>query len=99
MDTDKRIKKIEECLKKGNFEKARAYTNDFENLTFYIKAGYLFKQYRQWSDSVNLFKKALKMDSKNKIIKQEIEFLMGILKLEQLDIYASTNLNKDPWLN
>ncbi|MCD6366174.1 MAG: hypothetical protein J7L46_01400 [Bacteroidales bacterium] len=98
MDLNEILNTVETLLKKGHFEQAWKKTNEVKNPLLFEKLGYLFKHYAQWANAVNLFNKALKEKPGNKTIQQEITFLMEILKLEQLDIFASTNLNKDPWL-
>jgi len=97
MNSNEILNTIEILLKKEHFEQARKKANKIENPLLFKKLGYLFKHYAQWANAVNFFNKALKENPENKAIQQEITFLMEILKLEQLDIFASTNLNKDPW--
>ncbi len=98
MNPEENLNKIETLLRNRQPEKAWKKANEIKNALLFEKLGYLFKQYAQWANAVNFFNQALKLQPENKTIKQEVIFLMEILKLEQLDIYASTNLNKDPWL-
>ena len=98
MNINETLDRIETLLKKKYFEQATEKANEIENPLLFEKLGYLFKHYARWANAINFFNKALKEKPENKAIQQEITFLMEILKLEQLDIFASTNLNKDPWL-
>ncbi len=43
--------------------------------------------------------KLLKLDRENKLISSKVEMTREILKFQNLDIYESTNLNLDPWLD
>ncbi len=98
MNLNENLKGIESLLKNGHFEQAWEKANEIDDASLFKKLGYLFKQYAQWANAINFFNKSLQHKNDNDAIKNEIEFLTGILKQEQLDIFASTNLNKDPWL-
>ncbi len=98
MNLNETLNTVEILLKKGHFKQAWEKANEIKDTSLFKKLGYLFKHYAQWGNAVNFFNRALKETPDNKAIQQEITFLMEILKQEQLDIFASTNLNKDPWL-
>ena len=98
MNLNETLNTVESLLKKGQFEQAKEKANEIKDPLSFGKLGYLFKHYARWADAINFFNKVLKENPENKAIQQEITFLMEILKQEQLDIFASTNLNKDPWM-
>jgi hypothetical protein len=46
-----------------------------------------------------VYNKILKIDKDNSTALSKSEMLKDILKYTSLDIFASTNLNNDPWLD
>ncbi len=54
---------------------------------------------QEFSKALNDYNRALKIDLKNKSLHSKVEMIKDILKFQALDIYSSTNLNKDPWLD
>jgi len=97
MDLNDNLKNIENLLKDKQFTQAWEQANKINEASLFGELGYLFKKYNQWANAINLFNKALKYQPENKKYEHEKTFLLSILKLEQLDIYAYTNLDKDPW--
>lgn len=53
----------------------------------------------KFGDALNDYNKVLKRDKENKIVKSKAEMTLNILKFQNLDIFESTNLNLDPWLD
>lgn len=56
---------------------------------------YIKKQ--EYAEALNCVNEALSIDKNNKEAKTKKEQLLLILKAGHTDIYASTNLNMDPW--
>ncbi|HAF28666.1 MAG TPA: hypothetical protein DCG75_06420 [Bacteroidales bacterium] len=86
------------------------YTKAIDELTDYIERDidvincfmlrgdvYYIKQ--EFAKALNDFNKVLKIDPENKSLNAKVEMIKDILKFQALDIYSSTNLNKDPWLD
>lgn len=63
-----------------------------------IKRGDLYYLQHKYSDALNDYNKVLKIESENKLISAKAEMITEILRYEAIDIFASTNLNNDPWL-
>ncbi len=57
---------------------------------------YLLQEYAK---ALNDFSKVIKSDPECKNIASKIEMIKEILKFQALDIYGSTNMNIDPWLD
>jgi len=91
------LQKIEKLLKDKQFTQAWEQANKINDISLLGELGYLFKKYSQWANAINFFNYALKHQPNNKAYEQEKTFLLSVLKMEQLDIFADTNLNKDPW--
>ena len=81
-------KVIEKILAIPDFE------SDFELLSALASA---YKSIGQWANAINYYQKALILKPDDKFIPNEITLLQTYLNFEKLDIYASTNLNNDPW--
>ena len=54
---------------------------------------------QEYANALNDFTKVIKFDSECKNIASKIEMIKEILKFQALDIYGSTNMNIDPWLD
>ena len=67
------------------------------NCLFWRGDVYFLKQ--EYSKALNDYNKVLKNDPENKSLKSKVEMIKDILKFQSLDIYSSTNLNLDPWLD
>lgn len=91
------IRLIEELLEKKETFKAIKEAEKIQNQDNVVQLGYLFKKYGIWNQAVNFFNKELYYSENNQVIKNEVAYLLQILETDQLDIFASTNLNKDPW--
>lgn len=97
-------KEVSNYIQKNKFYEALDVVNqeiskDSKNIDLYIMRGDLYYRMQKFADALNDYNKVLKVDKTNKSISSKVELIKGILKFEALDIYASTNLNNDPWLD
>lgn len=97
-------KEVSNYIQKNKFNEALDVVNqeiskDSKNIDLYIMRGDLYYRMQKFADALNDYNKVLKVDKTNKSISSKVELIKGILKFEALDIYASTNLNNDPWLD
>ena len=76
-----------------------ALKNNPENKELLLIRGDLFYNLQRYSDALNDYNKVLRIESENKIVSSKVEMIKDILKFQNLDIYAATNLNLDPWLD
>ena len=72
---------------------------DLKIVNWLILRGDIYNIKQEYSKALNDYNKVLKIDPNNKIISSKVEMIKDILKFQALDIYESTNLNKDPWLD
>ena len=72
---------------------------DLNKVDWLILRGDIYNIKQEYSKALNDYNKVLKIDPKNKIISSKVEMIKDILKFQALDIFASTNLNQDPWLD
>ncbi len=96
--------KIEKYIQNQEYAKAvevltGLINRDLNKVDWLILRGNIYNIKQEYSKSLNDHNKALKIDSKNKIIPSKVEMIKDILKFQALDIFASTNLNMDPWLD
>jgi tetratricopeptide (TPR) repeat protein len=100
-----RIKqKIKSYINNQEFSKAleeltRLLEKDSGNNDWLILRGDIYYLKQEYSKALNDYNKVLKKESDNKTIASKVEIIKDILKFQAIDIYASTNLNKDPWLD
>lgn len=73
--------------------------NNKKNVDLYILRGDVYNIKQEYAKALNDYNKVLKLEPGNKIINSKVEMIKDILKFQALDIYASTNLNIDPWLD
>jgi len=96
--------KIEKYIQNQEYTKAIEVLTclidkDLNKVDWLILRGSIYYITQEYSKSLNDYNKALKIDPKNKIIPSKVEMIKDILKFQALDIFASTNLNLDPWLD
>jgi tetratricopeptide (TPR) repeat protein len=96
--------KIEKYIQNQEYTKAievltSLIDKDLNKVDWLILRGSIYYITQEYSKSLNDYNKALKIDPKNKIIPSKVEMIKDILKFQALDIFASTNLNLDPWLD
>jgi|GEM_PF-604965 len=101
VDLEGRIIKF---IQNQEFSKAENLLNeeinkDSENVKWLTLRGDLFYKKQKFPEALNDYNKILKIDKNNKLIKSKVEMIKEILKFEAVDIFASTNLNNDPWLD
>ena len=97
-------KEIKEDIKNNEFEKAlnklnKGIDSNAENSEILILRGDLFYTQQKFSNALNDYNKVLKIEKENKLILAKVEMIKQILKFEAIDIFESTNLNNDPWLD
>ena len=100
----KLINEINDHVKENQFDLAfdklnASLKNDPENIEMLLMRGDLFYNLQHYSKALNDYNKILRIESENKIVSSKIEMIKDILKFQAVDIYASTNLNVDPWLD
>lgn len=98
------ITEINDYLKENQFDLAlnklnTAIKSKPENIELLLIRGDLFYNLQHYSKALNDYNKILRIESENKIVSSKIEMIKDILKFQAVDIYASTNLNVDPWLD
>ncbi len=96
--------KIEKYIQDQEYAKAievltSIINKDLNKVDWLILRGNIYYIKQEYSKSLNDYNKVLKIDPKNKIISSKVEMIKDILKFQTLDIFASTNLNMDPWLD
>ena len=96
--------KIEKYIQNQEYAKAvevltSLIHKDLNKVDWLILRGNIYNIKQEYSKSLNDYNKVLKIDPKNKIISSKVEMIKDILKFQALDIFASTNLNIDPWLD
>lgn len=59
----------------------------------------LFESIQEYGKAINDYLKILKSAPADKVAQSKLNMLRSILKYSNIDIYASTNTNMDPWLD
>lgn len=72
---------------------------DIDTINCFILRGEVYYIKQEFAKALNDFNKVLKIDPENKSLNSKVEMIKDILKFQALDIYSSTNLNRDPWLD
>jgi len=98
------IEKTKTCLENEQYSKAKKLLDDAleenpENIALLFTRAKLFRQLQNFSEAFNDLQYILKIDPNHEEAKNLLDLTRGILQCQQLDIYASTNLNNDPWLD
>ena len=70
-----------------------------DDAKWFIIRGDLYYSMQKYSDALNDYNKVLKIEQGNKLILSKVEMIREILRFEAVDIFSSTNLNNDPWLD
>lgn len=97
-------KNIERYIKNQEYTKAleeltNYILNNKKDVELYILRGDIYYKKQEYGKALNDFNLVINLQPDNKIIKSRVEMIKDILKFQALDIYSSTNLNKDPWLD
>lgn len=101
---DIQIEKIKSYIENKELDNALKLADDtlkenHENIELLLlKGDILFRQLKN-GKALNIYNKILKLDKNNSVAKSKFEMISNILKYDALDIFASTNLNNDPWLD
>lgn len=97
-------REVEVLIEKKQFDEAVELLNnglkdDESNLQLLELRGNVYYTQEKFGDALNDFNKVLKEDKENKAILAKAEMVKQILRFQNLDIFESTNLNLDPWLD
>ncbi|PLX14739.1 MAG: hypothetical protein C0597_09600 [Marinilabiliales bacterium] len=101
---DQLKKKIDKYISNQQYIKAieeltKLLDNDTDNIDWLALRADIYYLKQEYPKALNDYNKVLKIKKDNKIIASKVEMIKDILKFQALDIYASTNLNMDPWLD
>jgi predicted Zn-dependent protease len=101
---DKFIEDIHNDIENEAYSKAQSLLNEAikehpGNVRLLLIRAKLFRQLQKFGDAFNDFQAILKLDPNHQEAKNLLNLTRSILQGQQLDIYASTNLNNDPWLD
>jgi tetratricopeptide (TPR) repeat protein len=96
--------KIKDLVEKEKYNEALQMLEDSisrepGNIDLLIEKAKIYKQLGKYGDSINILNKVLKIEPEHKQARNLREMAMDILRSQQLDIYSSTNLSNDPWLD
>lgn len=97
-------KHFQDLIKRKQFDKAiQMITNliekDHENIELLLQRASLYKQMQKLSDALNDYIRVLKINPADGKAQAGKEMISDIIRFKSLDIYSSTNLNNDPWLD
>ncbi len=100
----KESKAVEKLIKNKEYNRAIELLSslleaDKENSKWLEMRGDIYYLLQEYAKALNDLTKVIKSDPENKNIASKIEMIKEILKFQALDIYGSTNLNIDPWLD
>ncbi len=100
----KKTEAVEKLINNKEYKKAiellsSLIESDKENSKWLKMRGETYYLLQEFANALNDFSKVLKSDPKCKNIASKIEMIKEILKFQALDIFESTNMNLDPWLD
>lgn len=98
------LKQLDDYISEGKLEEALSQIIKFEetteiNFQLLIRKAEIYYLLQKFSNALNLYKQILKIEPENKLVQSKIEMITTILKYQACDIFESTNLNADPWLD
>lgn len=98
------IQQVSELIEKEEYSEAKKLLDDAleenpDNISLLLTRAKLFRQLQKFSDAFNDLQFILKIDPTHGEAKNLLNLTREILQCQQLDIYSSTNLNNDPWLD
>lgn len=67
------------------------------NKDYYLIRIAIFQKLNRNTDAVNDCIEALKLFGSDEFIENQKQYLETIIRMTQLDVYACTNLQNDPW--
>ena len=70
-----------------------------QNIEFYKKRAKLYMKIQDYSKAINDYKKILEIDPSCIEAATSIEMLETTIRFINIDVYANTNLTKDPWFD
>lgn len=99
----KLIEEVTELMENEEYSEAKSLLDNAikeqpENAVLLLNRAKLFRHLQNFSEAFNDLQFILKIDPNHKEAKNLLKLTQEILQCQQLDIYASTNLNNDPWL-
>ena len=100
----KLIEEVNGLIENEEYSKAKklldnALDENPENIALLLTRAKLFRQLQNFSEAFNDLQYLLKIDPNHEEARNLLDLTRGILQCQQLDIYSSTNLNNDPWLD
>ena len=100
----KLIEEVNGLIENEEYSKAKklldnALDENPENIALLLTRAKLFRQLQNFSEAFNDLQYLLKIDPNHEEAKNLLDITRGILQSQQLDIYSSTNLNNDPWID
>lgn len=100
----KETEAVEKLINNKEYKKAiellsTLIETDKDNSKWLRMRGDAYYLLQEFSNAINDFSKVLKLEPESKNIASKIEMIKEILKFQALDIFESTNLNVDPWLD
>jgi len=101
---DKLIDDIHNDIENEAYSKAQRILDEAikehpDDVRLLLNRAKLFRQLQKFGDAFNDLQAILKLDPEHLEAKKFLNLTRSILQGQQLDIYASTNLNNDPWLD
>ena len=102
MDDIKQI--VNKYIKNQEYTKAidvltKEIGSNNELVDLYVMRGDVYNLKQEYAKALNDYIKAQKLNPADTTMKAKISMINDILKFQNIDIYASTNLNNDPWLD
>ncbi|RLD63228.1 MAG: hypothetical protein DRJ01_04300 [Bacteroidetes bacterium] len=74
-------------------------SNSSNNIELYKKRAKLYMKIQDYSKAINDFNKILEINPNCTEARVSIEYLKTTIKFINIDVYANTNLSKDPWFD
>jgi tetratricopeptide (TPR) repeat protein len=101
---DKFIEDIHNDIENEEYTRAQnlldeALENHPDNVRLLLSRAKLFRQLQKFGEAFNDLQAILKLNPDHQEAKKLLDLTRSILQGQQLDIYASTNLNNDPWID
>lgn len=98
------ILEIDKLVEKKEYDKALSLLNEKLNQNpdqqeWLEKRGDIYYKMEKFGEALNNYNKVIKLNKDNKMVISKAEMTLNILKFQNLDIFESTNLNLDPWLD
>jgi len=97
------IERFNELLEQEDYTAAENLLNETlkdepENVDILLSRAKLYRQLQKFTDAFNDLQYILKLSPEHTEAKSLLHLTQDILRYQKIDIYASTNLNYDPWL-